>query len=98
MWSAIAYIQAVQKTRLIQYSNFFRAIVVLSGVALGGALGDPVWACVGGGIGYALHAIGTIIVAGIVCHYSVKEYLVSFSFLLFLCVPMFLVVFCVFFL
>jgi len=92
MWSAIAYIQAVQKTRLILYSSFFRAIVVLSGVALGGALGDPVWACVGGGIGYALHAIGTIIVAGIVCHYSVKDYLVGISQPLIPCVPMFLAV------
>lgn len=92
MWSAIAYIQAVQKTRLVMFSSFFRAVVVLSGVAIGGAIGDPVWACIGGGIGYAIHAIGTIVVAGIVCHYSVKDYLVGISRPLIPCVPMFLAV------
>jgi PST family polysaccharide transporter len=92
MWSAIAYIQAVQKTRLIMLSSFFRAIVVLSGVALGGALGDPVWACVGGGIGYALHSIVTIVVAGYVCGYSVRDYLIGISRPLLPCVPMFLAV------
>jgi len=92
MWSAIAYIQAVQKTRLVMFSSFFRAVVVLSGVAIGGAVGDPVWACIGGGIGYAMHAIGTIVVAGIVCHYSVKDYLIGISRPLIPCVPMFLAV------
>ncbi|MEP6861901.1 MAG: oligosaccharide flippase family protein [Deltaproteobacteria bacterium] len=92
MWSAIAYIQAVQKTRLVMFSSFFRAVVVLSGVALGGALGDPVWACVGGGIGYALHAIVTIVVSGLVCKFSVRDYLVGVARPLIPCVPMFLAV------
>jgi len=92
MWSAIAYIQAVQKTRLVMFSSFFRAVVVLSGVAIGGAVGNPVWACVGGGIGYGMHAIGTIVVAGIVCNYSVKNYLIGISKPLIPCVPMFLAV------
>ena len=41
--------------------------VVLSLVALGGYLGDPQWACVGGCIGYALHSVVTIVAAGWVC-------------------------------
>jgi lipopolysaccharide exporter len=63
-WSAVAYLQAVGKTRLIMYLSVFRAIVVLPLVAVFGYVGGPTWACVGGGIGYAVHAIMTVVATG----------------------------------
>ncbi len=90
MWSAIAYLQAVQRTRLVMFSSFFRAVVVLSLVAIGGALGDPVWACIGGGIGYGLHAIVTIVASGYACGFSIRDYLVGIARPLIPCVPMYL--------
>ena len=74
-WSAIAYLQAVQQTRLIMYSSFLRAIGVLSLVAVGGVLGDANWACVGAGVGFALHSLLTIIAAGRTAGFPVGEYL-----------------------
>jgi PST family polysaccharide transporter len=91
-WSAIAYLQAVQRTRLVMFSSFFRAVVVLSLVALGGFLGDPVWACVGGGIGYGIHSIATIVAAGYACGFSVRGYLVGVARPLVPCIPMYLAV------
>ena len=88
-WAAIAYLQAVQQTRLVMYSSFFRAVSVLSLVALGGSLGDPRWACVGGCIGYALHSIVTIIAAGWVCKFSIADYLIGVARPLLPCIPMF---------
>ena len=88
-WAAIAYLQAVQQTRLVMYSSFFRAIFVLSLVALFGYFGDPNWACVGGCIGYALHSIVTIVLAGWICKYSISAYLIGVARPLLPCIPMF---------
>ena len=88
-WAAIAYLQAVQQTRLVMYSSFFRAVFVLSFVALGGYFGDPQWACVGGTIGYALHSIVTIIVAGWICKFSITDYLIGVARPLLPCIPLF---------
>jgi lipopolysaccharide exporter len=91
-WSAIAYCQAVQQTRIVMFSSFLRAIVVLSLVAICGHAGGPLWACVGGGIGYALHSIITIIAAGRLVGFPVGEYLVGVARPLLPCIPMFLAV------
>jgi PST family polysaccharide transporter len=91
-WSAIAYCQAVQQTRLVMLSSFLRAIVVLSLVATCGYLGGPLWACIGGGIGYALHSIITIIAAGRIVGFSVGAYLTGCARPLMPCIPMFFAV------
>ena len=91
-WSAIAYLQAVQETRLVMISAFLRAIVVLSLVALCGYLGGELWACIGAGIGYALHTVLTIIAAGRLTGFSVAQYLGGCARPLLPCIPMFLVV------
>jgi PST family polysaccharide transporter len=91
-WSAIAYLQSVQKTRLIMYSSFLRAIVVLSLVAAGGILGDEYWACTGAAIGFALHTLLTIIAAGRTAGFSVGAYLLGVARPLLPCVPMFFAV------
>ena len=89
-WAALAYLQAVQQTRIFMYSSFFRAVAVLSLVAIGGVVGgDPIWACVGGCIGYALHSIVTIVFAGWVCKFSTTDYLIGVARPLLPCVPMF---------
>jgi PST family polysaccharide transporter len=76
-WSAIAYLQSVQQTRLIMYTSFLRAIVVLALVALFGALGDERWACVGAGIGFALHSLLTIVAAGRAAGFAAAAYLLG---------------------
>lgn len=91
-WSAIAYLQAVQQTRLVMLSSFLRAIAVLSLVAAGGSLGGPIAACVGAGIGYALHSVLTIIACGRATGLPVGAYLVGVMRPLVPCVPMFLAV------
>jgi PST family polysaccharide transporter len=92
-WSAIAYLQAVQKTRLIMYSSFLRAIGVLSLVALGGYLTrDPNWACAGAAAGFALHSVVTIIAAGRVADFSATDYLLGVGRPLLPCIPMFFAV------
>jgi lipopolysaccharide exporter len=91
-WSAIAYLQAVQKTRLIMYSSFFRAVGILSLVASFGAAGDENWACAGAAVGFALHSMLTIIAAGRVAGFSAGAYLVGVARPLLPCAPMFLAV------
>src|SRR4051794_21720389 len=54
-WSAIAYAQAVQRTRVLMWTSFLRAVLVLSLVALGGTLGGATGACYGAGAGYAVY-------------------------------------------
>jgi PST family polysaccharide transporter len=88
-WSAVAYLQAVQQTRLVMYSSVSRAFVVLPLVALFGVLGDPTWACVGAAIGYAAHSIGTIVATGRVTGLPIGAYLVGVVRPLVACVPMF---------
>jgi PST family polysaccharide transporter len=91
-WSAIAYMQAVQKTRLIMYSSFFRAIGVLAMVGAFGYAGDENWACVGAAIGFALHSILTIIAAGRVAEFSAAAYLIGVARPLLPCVPLYFAV------
>ena len=91
-WSAIAYCQAVQQTQLVMISSFLRAIVVLSLVALCGYLGGPLWACIGAGIGYALHSIVTIIAASRLVGFPLGAYLIGVARPLLPCIPMFLAV------
>jgi lipopolysaccharide exporter len=91
-WSAIAYVQAMQRTGIIMWSSFLRAIVVLSLVALFGKLGDRNWACVGAGLGYALHSVFTIVGACRVTGLPTAAYLLGVSRPLVACAPMFLAV------
>jgi len=91
-WSAIAYVQAVQKTRIVMWSSFLRAIVVLSFVAAGGYVGGPNGACVGAGIGYALHSVLTIVACGRATDLPAGAYLLGVARPLLPCVPMFLAV------
>jgi lipopolysaccharide exporter len=91
-WSAIAYVQAVQQTRIVMWSSFLRAVVVLSLVASFGYVGGPIWACVGGGIGYALHTVLTIILCTRATELSTGTYLREVARPLLPCIPMFLAV------
>jgi hypothetical protein len=76
-WSALAYAQAVQRTRIVMFSSFVRVIAVLSLVAAGGALGNPNWACVGAGVGFGLHSLLTIVGAGRATDLPVAAYLLG---------------------
>jgi PST family polysaccharide transporter len=91
-WSALAYVQAVQRTRIVMWSSFLRAIFVLSLVALCGWLGGPNWACVGAGLGYAVHSVATIVAAGSATDLSAAAYLRAVARPLLPCVPMFFAV------
>lgn len=89
-WSAIAYVQSVQRTRIVMWSSFLRAIAVLSCVGLFGYLGGPNWACIGAGIAFALHAVVTIIATGAVTSLKTSAYLRNVARPLLPCVPMFI--------
>ena len=91
-WSVLAYVQAVQHTRVVMHSSLFRAIVVLTGVAVGGYAGGPNWACVGAGIGFAAAGLSTIVTAGRVTSLSVGAYLRAVARPLLPCAPMYLAV------
>jgi PST family polysaccharide transporter len=92
IWSATSYAQAVQQTRIVMMSSFLRVILVLSLVAAGGALGGVNWACVGAGIGFALHTTITIIAAGRVTDLPVGAYLRGVARPLLPCIVMFVAV------
>jgi PST family polysaccharide transporter len=92
VWSAIAYLQAVQKTRFIMYAAFIRAIVVLALVAAGGFFGDENWACAGAAVGFSLHTLLTIIGAGRIAGFSVGAYLLAVGRPLLPCAPMYFAV------
>jgi lipopolysaccharide exporter len=89
-WSAVAYLQAVQKTRIIMYASFFRAVIVLSAVAICGRLGGTLAACVGAGVGYAIHALVTIAASSSISGLPFMRYVVASFRPLIPCVPMFL--------
>ena len=89
LWSAIAYLQAIQQTRLVMLSSFFRAAIVLSLVYVFGLLGEPEWACIGACIGYFIHSVVTVVVAGRVAGFSVRAYLLGASRPILPCIPMF---------
>jgi PST family polysaccharide transporter len=88
-WSAVAYLQAVQQTRLVMWASVTRAVLVLPLVGLFGWLGDPTWACVGACIGYAVHSLGTIVAIGRETGLPVAPYLVGVLRPLVACIPMF---------
>jgi lipopolysaccharide exporter len=88
-WSVSAYLQAVQRTRPIMISSFARAALVLPLVAIFGAAGGPVWACVGACVGYAVHSVGMIVICGRLVDIPVLPYLAGVFRPLLACVPMF---------
>lgn len=88
-WSANAYLQAVQETRLIMFISFSRAIVVLLLVASLAIAGGPSGACLGACIGYALHSIGTIVVVGRATGLPIGSYLIGVIRPLLACIPMY---------
>ena len=87
-WSPMAYLQAIQQTRLVMIAAGTRALLVLPGVAGLGLAGGPTWACVGAALGYALHSVGTVIVTGRVTGLPVGRYLVGVFRPALACVPM----------
>lgn len=91
-WSVTAYVQAVQHTRVMMLSSVFRAIMVLTGVAVGGYAGGPYGACVGGGLGFLVVSVATIAAAGQVTSLPVGAYLRAVARPLLPCVPMYLAV------
>jgi lipopolysaccharide exporter len=91
-WSVIAYVQAVQHTRVVMMSSLFRAIVVLTGVGVCGYAGGPYWACAGAGLGFLVVGVGTIAAAGRVTSLPVGTYLRAVARPLLPCVPMYLAV------
>jgi PST family polysaccharide transporter len=91
-WVPVAYLQAVQQTRLVMLFSFSRAVIVLPLVAAFGYMGGPEMACVGGCIGYALHSLGTIVISVRVTGLPVVRYLLSVLRPLGACVPMFVAV------
>jgi PST family polysaccharide transporter len=92
-WSAVAYLQAVQSTRIVMYASFGRAVIVLSLVAACGALGGIHAACVGAGIGYAVHTILTIAASSSVSGLPFMRYIVASFRPVLPCVPMFFAVY-----
>lgn len=92
-WSAVAYLQAVQSTRIVMYASFGRAVIVLSLVATCGALGGVHAACVGAGIGYAVHTILTIAASSRVSGLPFMRYIVASFRPVLPCVPMFFAVY-----
>lgn len=89
-WSAVAYLQAVQATRLVMYASFGRAVLVLSLVFGCGKLWGIHAACVGAGIGYALHSLLTIAASSRVSGLPFTRYVAAAFRPLIPCVPMFL--------
>lgn len=88
-WSAIAYAQAVQRTRIVMLSSLLRVAAVLALVAVGGIAGGPSWACAGVGVGYAVVCVLTIVIAGRTTPLPVGAYLRGVARPLLPCVPMY---------
>ncbi|HET9627507.1 MAG TPA: oligosaccharide flippase family protein [Kofleriaceae bacterium] len=91
-WSAIAYVQAVQRTRIVMWASFIRAIVVLSLVYVGGKLGGINGACWGAGAGFAAHSVLTIVATGRATGLSSAAYLAGCMRSLLPCAPMYFAV------
>jgi PST family polysaccharide transporter len=91
-WSVTAYVQAVQRTRIVMLSSLVRAITVLSLVAVCGHLGGPSWACAGAGLGFLMTSVATIAAAGRVTPLPIAGYLRAVMRPLLPCVPMYLAV------
>ncbi len=91
-WSVIAYVQAVQRTRIVMLSSVVRAIMVLTLVAVCGYAGGPYWACAGAGLGFLVTCVVTIVTAARVTSLPVGAYLRAVARPLLPCVPMYLAV------
>jgi PST family polysaccharide transporter len=91
-WSVTAYVQAVQRTRIIMVASMVRAVAVLALVAGLGYAGGPSWACVGAGLGFMLDCVVMIGLAGRVTALPAGAYLRGALRPLLPCVPMFLAV------
>lgn len=89
-WSAVAYLQAVQSTRIIMYASFARAVIVLALIAACGWYGGIEAACIGACVGYAIHSVLTIAASSYVAKLPLLSYLVASFRPLLACVPMFL--------
>ncbi len=87
-WGAVAYLQALQHTRLVMYTSFARAVIVLALVAVCGYFGGVLWACIGANIGCAIHMILTIVLAGRATGYDIGAYLAGCARPLLPCLPM----------
>lgn len=88
-WSAIAYLQAEQHTRLIMTTSFLRAALLLALVYLFGTYGGPLLACSAAGVAYAIHSVITIVATGRLTGLPVGPYLLGVARPLVACVPMF---------
>jgi hypothetical protein len=75
------------------YASFGRAVIVLSLVAACGALGGIHAACVGAGVGYALHTLLTIAASSRVSGLPFMRYVAASFRPVLPCVPMFFAVY-----
>ncbi len=91
-WSALAYLQAEEKTRLIMVLSFVRAVLLLTLVATFAYFGGPLAACAAAGIAFCLHGILTIYFTGKATGLPAIPYLGGIFRALLSCVPMFLAV------
>jgi PST family polysaccharide transporter len=87
-WVPVAYLQAVQRPRLIMWLSFSRAALVLPLVVAFGSVGGPLWACVGACLGYTIHSVGSVVVTGRTTGLPITSYLVASFRPLVACVPM----------
>lgn len=87
-WPALAYLQVEAKTRLIMLVSFIRAFVLLSLVALLGWWGGPIWACVGVGVGFAVHSVLAVILTARATSLPIGPYIAQVVRPFVACVPM----------
>ncbi len=91
-WSAMSYLQAIGRTRLIMGLAIGRAVAVLGLLTLFGMNGGPLWACFGACVGIAAHTIATIIATGYVTGIDARACLIGVARPLLACAPIFLAV------
>lgn len=91
-WSAMSYLQAISRTRLIMNLAIGRGIAVLALLTLFGLAGGPLWACFGASLGVGAHAIATILLTGRVSGIDSRAYLVGVARPLLASAPIFLAV------
>jgi lipopolysaccharide exporter len=91
-WPAVAYLQAVSRTRLIMVLSLARGVVVLALVAAFGVIGGPLWACLGACIGYVVHSVVTVVATGRATGLPIRSYLLGVARPLLACAPMFIVI------
>lgn len=88
-WPAIAYLQAISRTRLIMVLAIARAVLVLALVTAGGLLGGPLWATGGACLAYAIYSLGTIAISANTTGVAAGPYLAGVTRPLLACIPMF---------